>query len=213
VVTTYYLLGSVVGPHPYPQIVRDFQCVIGEEIRSQCLELEGRLPDLVVACVGGGSNALGTFHPFLDDGGVRFLGAEAGGLGIESGRHSATLGAGRPGVLHGALSYLLQDDDGQVVDTHSIAAGLDYPGVGPEHAFLRDAGRAEYLAVTDAQALEAFHTLARLEGILPALEPAHALFAGAMAAREMPKDAVVVITLSGRGDKDVQTVIENGGGA
>jgi len=211
--TTYYLLGSVVGPHPYPQIVRDFQCIIGEEIRSQCLELEGRLPDLLVACVGGGSNALGTFHPFLDDGGVRFLGAEAGGLGIASGKHSATLGAGRPGVLHGAMSYLLQDDDGQVVDTHSIAAGLDYPGVGPEHAFLRDAGRAEYLAVTDAQALEAFHTLARLEGILPALEPAHALFAGAMAAREMPKDAVVVITLSGRGDKDVQTVIENGGGA
>ena len=211
--TTYYLLGSVVGPHPYPQIVRDFQCIIGEEIRSQCFELEGRLPDLLVACVGGGSNALGTFHPFLDDGGVRFLGAEAGGLGIASGKHSATLGAGRPGVLHGAMSYLLQDDDGQVVDTHSIAAGLDYPGVGPEHAFLRDAGRAEYVAVTDAQALEAFHTLARLEGILPALEPAHALFAGAMAAREMPKDAVVVITLSGRGDKDVQTVIENGGGA
>ncbi len=208
VTTTYYCLGSVVGPHPYPTIVRDFQSVIGREIREQALEAFGRLPDVLVACVGGGSNAMGTFAPFLDDAGVELLGAEAGGLGLETGKHSASLTAGRIGVLHGARTYLLQDEDGQVVDTHSISAGLDYPGVGPQHAHLKDSGRAHYTAVTDAQALEAFHALAKLEGILPALEPAHAVFAGMQKARELGPDAVVVITLSGRGDKDVHTVAD-----
>ncbi len=201
--TTYYLLGSVVGPHPYPTMVRDFQSVIGREIRRQILELEGRLPDLLVACVGGGSNAIGTFHPFLGDEGVALLGAEAGGSGE---KHSATLSRGSPGVLHGAKSFLLQDPDGQVRETHSIAAGLDYPGVGPEHAQLKALGRAEYRAVSDGEALEAFNLLARLEGILPALEPAHALHLALQRAATMARDDIIVMTLSGRGDKDVQTV-------
>ncbi len=209
--TTYYCLGSVVGPHPYPTIVRDFQSVIGREIREQSMAQLGRLPDLLVACVGGGSNAMGTFAPFVDDRGVELLGVEAGGEGLGTGRHAASLSAGRVGVLHGAKSYLLQDEDGQVLETHSVSAGLDYPGVGPEHAFLKDTKRARYVAVTDRQALEAFHSLARLEGILPALEPAHAVFAAVQRAREMGPEETIVVTLSGRGDKDVQTVAETMG--
>jgi len=208
VATTYYCLGSVVGPHPYPAIVRDFQSVIGREIREQALSEIGRLPDAIVACVGGGSNAMGSFVAFLDDREVELLGAEAGGMGLETGRHAASLTAGRVGVLHGAKTYLLQDEDGQVLETHSVSAGLDYPGVGPQHAELKDSGRATYVAVTDAQALEAFHRLARLEGILPALESAHAVFAGIQKARELGPGRVVVVTLSGRGDKDVHTVAD-----
>ncbi len=211
VTTTYYCLGSVVGPHPYPTMVRDFQSVIGREIRKQARAQMGRLPDLLVACVGGGSNSMGTFAPFLDDVAVELLGAEAGGAGLETGRHAASLCAGRPGVLHGTRSYLLQDEDGQIVDTFSVSAGLDYPGVGPQLAHLKDTGRASFTAVTDAQALEAFHSLAKLEGILPALESAHAVFAGMQRAREMERDEAVVITLSGRGDKDVQTVADSMG--
>ncbi|HLE54991.1 MAG TPA: tryptophan synthase subunit beta [Thermoplasmata archaeon] len=209
--TTYYCLGSVVGPHPYPTIVRDFQSVIGREIRVQSMDRIGRLPGLLVACVGGGSNAMGTFAPFLEDLDVGLLGVEAGGDGLYTGRHAASLSAGRVGVLHGAKSYLLQDEDGQVLDTHSVSAGLDYPGVGPEHAFLKDTKRAAYVAVTDRQALDAFHSLARLEGILPALEPAHAVFAAMVRAREMDADEAIVVTLSGRGDKDVHTVAESMG--
>ena len=204
--TTHYLLGSAVGPHPYPRIVRDFQSVIGREARAQVLEREGRLPDYVVACVGGGSNAIGLFYPFLADEGVHLVGVEAGGEGLETGRHSASLTAGRPGVLHGALSYLLQDEWGQVVETHSVSAGLDYPGVGPEHAFLKETGRAHYTAVTDRDALDAFTLLARLEGILPALEPAHALACAVRLAGTLPPDAIVLVGLSGRGDKDVEVV-------
>jgi len=207
VTTTYYCLGSVVGPHPYPTIVRDFQSVIGREIRSQALEQIGRLPDVLVACVGGGSNAMGTFAPFLEDD-VELLGAEAGGLGLDSGRHAATLSAGRPGVLHGARTYLMQDEDGQILDTHSISAGLDYPGVGPQLAFLKDSARASFVAVGDTEALEAFHLLARLEGILPALEPSHAVFAAVQKAKELDRKDIVVVTLSGRGDKDVHTVAD-----
>ena len=207
VTTTYYCLGSVVGPHPYPTIVRDFQSVIGREIRSQALEQIGRLPDVLVACVGGGSNAMGTFAPFLGDD-VELLGAEAGGLGLDSGRHAATLSAGRPGVLHGARTYLMQDEDGQILDTHSISAGLDYPGVGPQLAFLKDSARASFVAVGDTEALEAFHLLARLEGILPALEPSHAVFAAVQKAKELDREDSVVVTLSGRGDKDVHTVAD-----
>lgn len=203
--TAYYLLGSVVGPHPYPTIVRDFQSVIGREIKIQAVELEGRLPDAVVACVGGGSNAIGTFHAFLDHD-VELIGVEAGGEGLETGRHAASLAAGRPGVLHGAMSYLLQDKDGQVLNTHSVAPGLDYPGVGPEHAYLKDIARARYLVVTDRQALDAFALLAKLEGILPALEPAHAVFAAVQEAKRRERGEVLVVTLSGRGDKDVETV-------
>ncbi len=203
---THYLLGSAVGPHPYPMIVRDFQSVIGMEIKAQILEKEGRLPDVVVACVGGGSNAIGTFHPFLSDGQVRLIGAEAGGLGLESGKHAASLLGGQPGVLHGMLSYILQDQHGLVLSTHSISAGLDYPGVGPEHAYLRDVGRAEYVAVRDEDALRAFLTLTRLEGIMPALEPAHALAYVMELAPTMRQDDVVVVTLSGRGDKDLDIV-------
>ncbi|HEV2457069.1 MAG TPA: pyridoxal-phosphate dependent enzyme, partial [Ktedonobacterales bacterium] len=206
--TTHYLIGSAVGPHPYPRIVRDFQSVIGRETRAQLLDAEGRLPDLVVACVGGGSNAIGMFHPFAADAAVRLLGVEAGGSGVGSGKHSATLVAGRPGVLHGALSYLLQDEHGQVVETHSISAGLDYPGVGPEHSYLRATGRATYVAADDAAALAAFQTLCREEGIIPALESAHAAaHVLAMGERgEFQPDEVVVINLSGRGDKDMNTV-------
>ncbi len=206
--TTFYLIGSVAGPHPYPMMVRDFQAVIGHETRAQVLEREGRLPDVLVACVGGGSNAMGLFHPFLDDPEVRLVAVEAAGEGIATGRHAAALSAGRPGVLHGSRSYLLQDEDGQVVEPHSISAGLDYPGVGPEHAWLKDIGRIEVAAVSDQEALEAFALCARLEGILPALEPAHALAQVVKLAPELPRDAVVVVNLCGRGDKDIFTVAE-----
>jgi tryptophan synthase beta chain len=208
VADTYYLLGSVVGPHPYPTIVRDFQSVIGREIRAQSIAQIGRLPDLLVACVGGGSNAMGTFAPFLEEDRVELLGAEAGGAGLSSGRHAASLTGGRVGVLHGARTYLIQDEDGQVLDTHSISAGLDYPGVGPQLAELKDTRRASFVAVTDAQALEGFQTLARYEGILPALEPAHAVFAAIQRARDMDRDKALVITISGRGDKDMATVAD-----
>ena len=209
--TTHYLIGSVVGPHPYPAMVRDFQCVIGREARAQILAAEGRLPDYVMACVGGGSNAMGAFHPFVADADVRLVGLEAGGKGLDTGEHSATLTAGRPGVLHGAMSYLLQDADGQVSPAHSISAGLDYPGVGPEHSYLKDSGRAEYREVTDGQALEAFHLLCRAEGIIPALESAHAVYGAAQLAPTLPPDAVIVVCLSGRGDKDIGIVAEAGG--
>ena len=203
--STHYCIGSVVGPHPFPMMVRDFQRVIGVEARAQVLDLVGRLPDAVVACVGGGSNSMGIFHPFVDDASVRLLGCEAGGDGVGSGRHSATLVAGSPGVLHGARSFLLQDDDGQTLETHSISAGLDYPGVGPEHAWLRESGRAAYRAVSDAEAMSAFKLVCESEGIIPAIETAHA-FAGALElGRELGPDAVLLISCSGRGDKDVDT--------
>ena len=206
---THYVIGSVVGPHPFPMIVRDFQKVIGEEIRAESLRRLLRLPDALVACVGGGSNAMGTFYPFRNDRDVRLVGAEAAGAGLHTGLHSATLGAGTKGVLHGALSYMLQDDEGQVVETHSISAGLDYPGVGPEHAWMKETGRAEYLPVTDDQALEGVRLLSRLEGILPALESAHAVWQGVELARAMRPDQVVVVTVSGRGDKDVHTLLKH----
>ena len=209
--TTHYLLGSAVGPHPYPMIVRDLQSVIGKEARSQILEAEGRLPDYVVACVGGGSNAIGTFSSFIDDIGVRLVGVEAGGEGLNGARHAAPLSAGRPGVLHGSMSYLLQDEHGQVLETHSISAGLDYPGVGPEHSYLKDIERAEYVAVEDQQALEAFHLLSRTEGIIPALEPAHAIYFVAELARKLPHDSIILMCLSGRGDKDIHVVAEASG--
>lgn len=204
---TYYMLGTAAGPHPYPTMVRDFQSVIGKEARRQLLNQEGKLPDLLVACVGGGSNAIGTFHPFLGDEGVAFLGAEAAGEGISTGRHSASISGGSVGVLHGCKSYLLQDGDGMIKETHSVAAGLDYPGVGPEHSLLKDIGRAEYVGVTDEQALHAFRTLSEIEGIIPALESSHAVYAGMQRAKKMSKDQVVVITVSGRGDKDLDTVV------
>lgn len=211
VATTFYVIGSVVGPHPYPTIVRDFQSVIGREARAQALEAEGRLPDCVVACVGGGSNAMGLFHPFKDDGNVGLVGVEAGGLGLASQQHAATLCAGSPGVLHGAFSYLLQDADGQVLPTHSVSAGLDYPGVGPEHAYLKDTGRARYVSVTDAEALEGFHLLCRTEGIIPALEPAHAVAYLRTLAPQLGRDKVIVLGLSGRGDKDVDAIAKAAG--
>ncbi len=201
--TTYYCIGSTAGPHPYPMMVRDFQSVIGREVRRQ---LADGLPDVLIACVGGGSNSLGLFHPFLPDAGVRLIGVEAAGEGLDSGRHAAPLTAGTPGILHGSLSYLLQDEDGQVRPAHSISAGLDYPGVGPEHAHLKETGRAEYVAVTDKEALEAFRLLARLEGIIPALEPAHAVAHTLKLAPMLPRRARIVVGLSGRGDKDVDTV-------
>jgi tryptophan synthase beta chain len=203
--TTYYLLGTVGGPHPYPMLVRDFQSVIGVEARAQILEQDGRLPDCIVACVGGGSNSMGIFHPFLDDP-VRLIGVEAAGKGIETGRHAATLSAGQVGVLHGAMSYLLQDEHGQVVDAYSISAGLDYPGVGPEHSYLKESGRAEYVSVTDDEALGAFRLLARTEGILPALESAHAVAYAAKLAPDMGSDQIMIINISGRGDKDVPSI-------
>jgi tryptophan synthase beta chain len=203
--TTHYVIGSVVGPHPFPAMVRDFQRVIGVEARAQCLALVGRLPDAVVAAVGGGSNSMGLFHPFLDDASVRMVGCEAGGSGVGTGKHSATLVGGSPGVLHGARSYLLQDDQGQTLETHSISAGLDYPGVGPEHAWLRDSGRATYRAVTDVEAMEAFSLLCRTEGIIPAIETAHAVAGAVAVAAELGPDAVIVVNHSGRGDKDVDT--------
>ena len=204
---THYIIGTVAGPHPYPKLVRDFQAVIGQEARSQCLELAGRLPDALVACVGGGSNALGLFHPFIDDEDVRLVGVEAGGLGLATGRHAAPLNAGAVGVLHGNRTYLMQDADGRISPTHSISAGLDYPGVGPEHSHLQDIGRAEYSSVTDAEALDAFRLLNRSEGIMPALESSHAL---AWVVREAAALAgqTVVVNLSGRGDKDIQTVAD-----
>lgn len=206
--STYYLLGSVVGPHPYPMIVRDFQSIIGREIKDQILRIEGRLPDAVVACVGGGSNSMGAFYPFIDDEEVGLFGVEAGGLGLETGKHAATLCAGEEGVFHGMLSYVLQDADGQIQPTHSISAGLDYPGVGPEHAYLKATGRATYTSVTDDQALEAFMQLSKVEGIIPALEPAHAVHYAVGLASRMTQDQIVVINLSGRGDKDVNVVAE-----
>ena len=203
---TFYIIGTVAGPDPYPRMVRDFNSVVGREARAQMLADYGRLPDVVTACVGGGSNAIGIFHAFLNDADVRLVGAEAAGEGITSGLHAASLSAGRPGVLHGNRTYVLCDDDGQIIETHSVSAGLDYPGVGPEHAFLKDRGRAEYEGITDAEAMEAFHLLARTEGILPALESAHAIAQAMKLARHMPKDGLVLCNLSGRGDKDVQTV-------
>jgi len=204
--STHYLIGSVVGPHPFPLIVREFVKIVGQEARRQMLEREGRLPNAVLACVGGGSNAMGIFHPFIEDPGVRLIGVEAGGEGLHTRRHSATLSAGSEGILHGARSFVLQDEFGQVLTTHSVSAGLDYPGVGPEHAWLADTGRATYVAATDAEALEGFRLVAELEGILPALEPAHAVMATMREARELGPDGIVLLNLSGRGDKDVDEV-------
>ena len=208
---TYYLIGTVAGPHPYPMMVRDFQSVIGEECLQQMPELAGRQPDAVIACVGGGSNAMGIFYHYIPVDGVRLIGVEAAGLGIASGKHAASLTAGRPGVLHGNRTYLLQDAHGQIIGTHSISAGLDYPGVGPEHAWLKDTGRAEYATVTDDEALKAFHDLCHYEGIIPALESSHALAHAAKIAPGMPKDRILLVNLSGRGDKDMHTVAEKSG--
>jgi len=205
---TFYIIGTAAGPHPYPAMVRDFQTVIGDEARAQILEREGRLPELLVACIGGGSNAIGLFHPFLDDAGVRMVGVEAAGRGLDTGEHAASLSGGQPGVLHGNRTYLLQDDDGQIIDAHSISAGLDYPGIGPEHAWLFDAGRVEYVGVTDDEALAAFQLCCRLEGIIPALEPAHALGYVGQVAPALARDSIIVMNLCGRGDKDVFTVAE-----
>lgn len=209
VADTYYLIGTVAGPHPYPMMVRDFQSVIGKEAKEQVQEAEGRLPDAAVACIGGGSNAMGLFYPFLDDASVRLIGVEAAGRGLDTHEHAASLSRGRPGILHGNLTYLLQNEDGQIEEAHSISAGLDYPGVGPEHAFLHDIGRVEYVAATDDEALAAFQLCARTEGILPALEPAHALAYVAKLAPTLPQNAVIVMNLCGRGDKDVFTVAEH----
>jgi tryptophan synthase beta chain len=206
VADTFYIIGTVAGPHPYPMMVRDFNAIVGREARAQMLEQYGRLPDVLTACVGGGSNAIGLFHAFLNDRDVRMVGAEAAGEGIATGHHAASLAAGRPGVLHGNRTYVLCDDNGQITETHSVSAGLDYPGVGPEHAFLKDAGRAEYVGVTDDEALEAFHLLARTEGILAALESSHAVAQALKLARDLPKDGIVLCNLSGRGDKDVHTI-------
>ena len=203
---TFYIIGTVAGPHPYPMLVRDFQSVIGREVRYQIMEFEGRLPDALVACVGGGSNAMGLFYPFLNDESVAMYGVEAAGEGIESGHHAATLCAGRPGVLHGNRTYLLETDSGQIIETHSVSAGLDYPGVGPEHAYLKDSNRARYVGITDHEALAAFHELTRTEGIMPALESAHAIAYAKKLARELGRDKVIVVNLSGRGDKDIHTV-------
>jgi len=205
---TYYLIGTVAGPHPYPAMVRDFQAVIGTEARAQMLAAEGRLPDSLVACIGGGSNAMGLFYPFLDDADVRIIGVEAAGHGIESGEHAASLTGGRPGVLHGNRTYLLQDDDGQILDTHSISAGLDYPGIGPEHSWLNDSGRVEYVSVRDDEALDSFQLCSRLEGIIPALEPSHALAHVGKIAPKLPVDHLLVMNMCGRGDKDVFTVAD-----
>ena len=206
--STFYIIGTVAGPHPYPMMVRDFQSVIGRESIQQMQEQTGRQPDAVLACVGGGSNAMGIFHPYISHKDVRLIGVEAAGLGIESGKHSATLTAGRPGVLHGNRTYLMQDEDGQIIETHSISAGLDYPGVGPEHAWLKDSGRAEYVSITDDEALAAFHDLCRLEGIIPALESSHALAYAAKIAPHMKSDQILLVNLSGRGDKDMHTVAQ-----
>jgi len=208
---TFYIIGTVAGPHPYPMMVRDFQAVIGKESIGQMQEQCGRQPDAVIACVGGGSNAMGIFHPYIPVEGVRLIGVEAAGEGMESGRHAASLTAGRSGVLHGNRTYLLQDENGQVIETHSVSAGLDYPGVGPEHAWLKDSGRAEYVTITDAESLDAFHSLCRLEGIIPALESSHAVAYAAKLAPTLPKDKILLVNLSGRGDKDMHTVAEKSG--
>nr|WP_312231543.1 tryptophan synthase subunit beta [Pseudomonas sp.] len=207
--STFYIIGTVAGPHPYPAMVRDFQAVIGKETRDQLQAQEGRLPDSLVACIGGGSNAMGLFHPFLDDKSVQIIGVEAAGHGVETGKHAASLNGGIPGVLHGNRTFLLQDDDGQIIDAHSISAGLDYPGIGPEHAWLFDIGRVEYTSITDKQALAAFHQCCRLEGIIPALESSHALAEVFKRAPTLPKDHLMVVNLSGRGDKDMQTVMHH----
>jgi tryptophan synthase beta chain len=208
---TFYIIGTVAGPHPYPMMVRDFQCVIGRECLVQMPEAAGRQPDYVIACVGGGSNAMGIFYPYLTHDGVKLIGVEAAGEGIASGKHAASLTAGRPGVLHGNRTYLLQDADGQILETHSVSAGLDYPGVGPEHAWLKDSGRAEYVTITDDEALAAFHACCRVEGIIPALESAHALAYATKLAPTLPRDRILLVNLSGRGDKDMNTVAERSG--
>jgi tryptophan synthase beta chain len=203
---TFYIIGTAAGPHPYPQLVRDFQSIIGREARAQCLAQTGRLPDALVACVGGGSNAIGLFHPFLSDSSVAMYGVEAGGLGLESGQHAAPLTAGIPGVLHGNRTYLMEDENGQIIETHSVSAGLDYPGVGPEHAWLKDIGRVNYVAITDDEAMAGFRRLTRAEGIMPALESSHAVAYGEKLAKTLPEDAIIIVNLSGRGDKDILTV-------
>jgi tryptophan synthase beta chain len=208
---TFYIIGTVAGPHPYPMMVRDFQSVIGEECKQQMPELAGRQPDAVIACVGGGSNAMGIFYPYIRDEKVRLIGVEAAGEGLETGRHAASLNAGKPGVLHGNRTYLLQDKNGQIIETHSVSAGLDYPGVGPEHAWLKDEGRAEYVAITDDEALKAFDDLCRCEGIIPALESAHAVAYATKIAPTLAKDKILLVNLSGRGDKDMHTVAERRG--
>ena len=208
---TFYIIGTVAGPHPYPMMVRDFNSVVGRELRTQMPEAVGRQPDAIVACVGGGSNAIGAFYPYIEDKDVRLIGVEAGGLGLASGKHAATLCAGKPGVLHGNRTYLIQDENGQIIETHSISAGLDYPGVGPEHAWLKDSGRAQYVAITDDEALAAFHTLTRMEGIMPALESAHAVAYAMKLAPTLSGDKVLLVNLSGRGDKDMNTVGERSG--
>ncbi|MDP3905297.1 MAG: tryptophan synthase subunit beta [Methylococcaceae bacterium] len=208
---TFYIIGTVAGPHPYPAMVRDFQAIIGREAKQQCIEQAGRLPDALVACVGGGSNAIGLFYPFIDDASVAMYGVEAAGDGVETGRHSAPLCAGRPGVLHGNRTYLMEDDDGEIIETHSISAGLDYPGVGPEHAWLKDTGRAQYVNITDNEALEGFYALTRMEGIIPALESSHAMAYTMKLAPTMSKDKIIIVNLSGRGDKDMQTMAQREG--
>ncbi|MDI6774150.1 MAG: tryptophan synthase subunit beta [Verrucomicrobiota bacterium] len=210
--TTFYVIGSVAGPHPYPTMVRDFQRIIGDETRAQILDAEGRLPSMIIACVGGGSNAAGIFYPFLGDAGVKLVGVEAAGLGMATGQHAASIGAGKVGILHGSKSYVLQDDDGQILNAHSISAGLDYPGVGPEHALWADSKLVEYCSITDAEALAAFYDLTRLEGILPAMESAHAVAEARKRAPLLGPDGVIVINLSGRGDKDIETALAHGGG-
>ena len=211
VADTFYIIGTVAGPHPYPMMVRDFQAVIGEECKVQMPEMTGRQPDAVIACVGGGSNAMGIFYPYIDHVDVKLIGVEAAGEGIETGRHAASLTGGSPGVLHGNRTYLLQDEDGQIIETHSISAGLDYPGVGPEHAWLKDVQRAEYVGITDKEALQSFHDLCRMEGIIPALESSHALAYACKLAPTLPKDKILLVNLSGRGDKDMHTVAELSG--
>lgn len=208
---TFYIIGTVAGPHPYPQLVRDFQSIIGREARQQCLAQTGRLPSALVACVGGGSNAIGLFHPFLQDSGVAMYGVEAGGLGIETGRHAAPLSNGVPGILHGNRTYLMEDENGQIIETHSVSAGLDYPGVGPEHAWLKDVGRVKYVAINDDEAMQAFRSLTRIEGIMPALESSHALAYAEKLAKTLSKDDIIVVNLSGRGDKDILTVAKMDG--
>ncbi|AXF24067.1 tryptophan synthase subunit beta [Burkholderia pyrrocinia] len=208
---TFYIIGTVAGPHPYPMMVRDFQRVIGDECKVQMPELAGRQPDAVIACVGGGSNAMGIFYPYIDDQSVQLIGVEAAGDGLDTGHHAASLIAGSPGVLHGNRTYLLQDDDGQIIETHSVSAGLDYPGVGPEHAWLKDSGRAQYVPITDEEALKAFHDCCRIEGIIPALESSHAIAYGVKLAPTLPKDKILLVNLSGRGDKDMHTVAERSG--
>jgi len=209
--STFYIIGTVAGPHPYPMMVRDFNSVVGRELRTQMPEAIGRQPDAILACVGGGSNAIGAFYPYIEDKDVRLIGVEAGGLGLASGKHAATLCAGKPGVLHGNRTYLIQDENGQIIETHSISAGLDYPGVGPEHAWLKDSGRAEYVAITDDEALDAFHALTRMEGIMPALESAHAVAYAMKLAPTLSRTKVLLVNLSGRGDKDMNTVAERSG--